>query len=157
MSIDYTKFAKNKYFQDQKLSSPSDEKLLKIGNQLFHAFKLYLYGYKSDKYNKMFSNSQHHPEEDFTKGEKNYYSSIITNTDECKKWLAMQMFYFLNFVPENEITCMFDDGINFFNWITNRKIKMNDHFEPSFNELMNLFYGGNYVAKYHKYLKKNKN
>jgi hypothetical protein len=155
MSLQFDIFAKNKYFVNQSLQIPNENILLKAGNTLYDAFQIYLYKYQKNEYTKLFPISFFYPTVDFTSDEKNFFSKVIDNSDKTKKWLAMQYFYFINKSDSDQIGSLFDDGINFFNWITNKN-QSEPILIPPFQKLIekSLQVGGklyykNKLKKYH--------
>jgi hypothetical protein len=165
MALKFGNFAKNTNFKEQPIENPGEEILLKIGDQLYRAFQVYLHQYKSPEYNELFGSDYFHPENNFTKREKQFYSKIISDSPMTRMWLAMQFFYIVNFVNRDKIIIFHDDVISFFNWITNKKKETHLQIQPSFQDLTSNHYvrhnregeeatGGKYIKKYQKYIKK---
>lgn len=158
MSLIFGKFAKNKNYEDQHIEIPEKEILLNIGDKLYDAFQIYLKQYKKKIYMDIFPVEIYHPTEKFLINKIKYFSSIINNSPEVKMWLAMQYFYFTNFINRDGNINFFDDGINFFNWITGEKNEFSENLQPSFESLIGrkiseepVAEGGKYQKKFYKY------
>jgi hypothetical protein len=158
MTLTFKNFAKNKNFLDKDLEIPEQEILLNIGNKLYDAFQIYLKQYKSSRYREIFPVEAYYPAKKFEKNKIKYFSSIINNSPEVKMWLAMQYFYFTYFINRDGDIKFFDDGINFFNWITGEKKEFNEQLQQSFESLIErkmseepVAEGGKFQKKFYKY------
>ena len=114
------KYATNSYQPDLKPDDIDDIVALTMGQQLYKDFCDYLNGENS-----RISISIYYPCNKFSRKEIVFYTYFYNN-DTNKKWLGRQYYLYTSMKELNDYP-IWEEGILFFNWLTNR------HLQPTFS------------------------